>query len=262
MKSLLITSLLLSISVSHAAIDMREHQVGSFEVTEITEIGPIKDMVETPDSARVVSRRNRIAPDPEKPDPTDPDPTDPPVDTFPPDRIEQAGRVITAAKDVVALGEAIYELLNKGRPKITTEYAPISVVPRDPTTKEIVDPFELEGFSMPVEKKFNAKIKNRMGQDVVNFNYKLMYAYGGSYNGTGKYLTGIIIVPGSIFAKKGWIVDSSMKLSGIMNHGSKADPVAGAVINIKYSINSMFQAFERNDTIHVTGRGEMKSYMQ
>lgn len=260
MKSLLVTSLLLSISVSHAAIDMREHQVGSFEVTEITE-EPIKDFVETPDSARVVSRRNRIAPDP-KPAP-DPEPEEIPTEPMPPaDRIDQSSRIIQAGRDVVALGNEIYELLNKGRPKITTEYAPISVVPRDPTTKEIVDPFELEGFSMPVEKKFHAKIKNKVGQDVVNFNYKLMYSYGGSYNGTGKYLTGIIIVPGSIFAKKGWIVDSSMKLSGIMNHGSKADPVAGAVINIKYSINSMFQAFERNDTIHVTGRGEMKSYMQ
>ena len=34
------------------------------------------------------------------------------------------------------------------RPKT---YAAISVVPKDPTTKEVVSPFDLEGFSMPVD---------------------------------------------------------------------------------------------------------------
>lgn len=248
--SLLAITLGLSLNLVHARVDMREYEVGSLTVEEITPVRtPSKDIAET----TAGSGSGGETP-PEEPVPED--------TTIRPDRIEQTGRIITTAKDVVALGEAIYELLNKGRPKITTEYAPISVVPRDPTSKEIIDPFELEGFSMPTERRFNAKVKNKVGQEVVNFNYKLMYSYGGSYNGKGKYLTGVIIVPGNIRAKRGWIVDSSMKLSGIMNHGTKDSPVAGAVLNIKYAIHSMFQAFERNDTIHITGKGEMKSYMQ
>lgn len=175
------------------------------------------------------------------------------------DRAETAGKVIQAARDMVALGEAIYDLVKKGKPSNVTEYAPISVVPRDPMTKEIADVFDLEGFSMPVEKNYVAKVKNGTGKEVVNFAYKVVYSYGGSYNGTGKYLTNVLIVPSSVKTTFGWDFNATMKLSGMMNHGTKADPVAGVMITIKYQMNSWSSAFERNDTIHITGRGEVKN---
>lgn len=176
------------------------------------------------------------------------------------DRIEQAGRIITVARDMVALGEAIYELVRKGKPSNVTEYAPISVVPRDPMTKEYVDPFDLEGFSMPVEKNFVANIKSG-GREVVKFAYKVMYSYGGSFNGAGKYLTSVIVVPSSVVTKWGWEFNASMKLSGIMNHGSRVDPVAGVMVTMKYQMNGWGTAYERNDTIHITGAGQLKNHM-
>lgn len=232
-------SLLLTLGTAQAKVDAA-YQVKSIEIVDITERRPTKPI-------------DNMVDDEPTPSETTPPPTD---------RIEQTGRIISTAKDVVALGEAIYELINKGRPKITTTYAPISVIPKDPTTKEVVDFADMEGFSMPVEKRFLAKVKNMANQEVVNFEYRLMYSYGGSYNGKGKYLTGVIIIPGNIRAKKGWNIDSSMSLSGIMNHGTKENPVAGAIITIKYSLSSMFSAFERNDTIHITGNGEMKAFLQ
>lgn len=177
-----------------------------------------------------------------------------------PGTLERTGKVIQTARDIVALGEAIYELVKKGKPTNVTEYAPISVVPKDPATKEHVDPFDLEGFSMPQSRSFSVNIKNGWGREVVSFTYRVMYSYGGSYNGAGKYLTGVSIIPGSIKTSNGWQFNASMQLSGIMNHGSKADPVAGIMVTIKYQMNSMSDAFERNDTIHLTGRGELRSY--
>ena len=175
------------------------------------------------------------------------------------DRAETAGKVIQAARDMVALGEAVYDLVKKGKPSNVTEYAPISVVPRDPTTKEIADIFDLEGFSMPVERNYVAKVKNGTGKEVVNFSYKVVYSYGGSYNGVGKYLTNVLIVPSAVKTSFGWDFNASMKLSGMMNHGTKADPVAGVMVTLKYQMNSWSSAFERNDTIHITGRGEVKN---
>lgn len=174
--------------------------------------------------------------------------------------IEGAGQVIAIAKDIVALGEAIYELVQKGKPKNVTEYAAISVLPREPGTKEAVDVFDMEGFSFPVERNYVARIKNGAGKEVIVFSYKLLFSYGGSYNGSGKYLTNVIIVPGSVRTTYGWDFNATMKLSGIMNHGTKLDPVAGALVTMKYSMGSWATAVERNDTIHVTGRGEIKHY--
>lgn len=187
---------------------------------------------------------------------TDPEPTDRPTIG---DRADNAGRVISAARDMVALGEAIYELVKKGKPSNMTEYAPISVIPRDPMTKEIADIFDMEGFSMPVERNFVTKIKNGTGKEVVIFNYKVVYSYGGSYNGAGRYLTNVIIVPSSIRTSFGWEFNASMKLSGMMNHGSRANPVAGVMVTVKYQMNGWRTAFERNDTIHITGAGQLKN---
>lgn len=182
------------------------------------------------------------------------------------DRIDQAGRVISTARDVVALGEAIYDLVNKGKPSNVTEYAPISVVPRDPNVPRdpsqplvYLDPFELEGFSMPVEKNFMAKVKDFKGKEAVQFTYKVVYSYGGSYNGKGKYLTNVMIVPGSIKTGYGWEFNASMKPAMIMNHGTKDDPIAGVMLTIKYQMNGMRTAHERNDTIHITGAGQLKN---
>jgi hypothetical protein len=169
--------------------------------------------------------------------------------------------VIQTARDLVALGEAFYELVKKGRPSNVTEFAPISVVPRNAETKEYVDPFDLEGFSMPVERSFIAKVKNGTGSEVVNFNYKVLYSFGGSYDGKGKYLTNVMVVPGAVRTSYGWDFNAKMTLSGVMNHGTRANPVAGAMVTIKYQMNSWSAAFERNDTIHVTGAGEMKNFM-
>ncbi len=176
------------------------------------------------------------------------------------DAIGTAGQVISIARDIVALGEAIYDLVQKGKPKNVSEYAPISVVPKDPVTKEIVDPFDLENFSMPVEKNFVARIKNAAGKEAVVFRYKVLFSYGGSYNGTGKYLTGILIVPGEVTTSWGWEFNATMKLSGIMNHGTRTDPVAGVMVTVKYQMNGWSTALERNDTMHITGRGEFKNH--
>lgn len=185
--------------------------------------------------------------------------TPPPVSTG--DRLEATGKVISVARDMVALGEAIYDLVKKGKPSNVTEYAPISVVPKDPATKEIVDIFDLENFSMPMERTYVARIKSGVGREVVTFKYKVMYSYGGSWNGTGKYLAGVIVVPQSVRTTFGWDFNASMKLSGMMNHGTKANPVAGVMITIKYQMNSWTTSFESNDTIHITGRGEFKNHM-
>lgn len=180
--------------------------------------------------------------------------------------VAAVGSVIGIAKDVVALGESMYSLVEKGRPKIKTEYAPISILPRDPSNtaadpaqRYAVDPFDMEGFSFPVEKMITAKIKSPLGKEVVTFQYKVIYSYGGSYNGTGKYLTGINVIPANVKAGWGWVLDSSMKLTGMMNHGTRANPVMGAMITIKYNMTNLTKGVERNDTIYISGDGTMKA---
>lgn len=170
------------------------------------------------------------------------------------------GDVIAMGKDVVALGQSTYDLVIKGKPANTTEYAPISVIPKDPATKEPVDIFDLENSSRPMDRLYKTEIKNFAGRKVVTFTYRVIYTYGASYNGAGKYLTNVQIVPASVSTKFGWDFSASMKVTGVLNHGTKDSPVAGVLINIKYTMNSWNRAEERNDTLHIAGNGGIKFY--
>jgi len=174
-------------------------------------------------------------------------------------RMNQVGQVIATAKDIVALGEAIYTLVQKGKPTNATEFAPVSIVPKDPISKEIVDPFEMENCSFPVEKKYRTQMKTG-GSVVVDFEYMVVYSYGCGYNGAGKYIQSAMVQPVRVKSTYGWDFNASMRLTGIMNHGTKAEPVVGAMLTIKYSFNSWRTALERNDTIHITGDGQLKTY--
>lgn len=174
--------------------------------------------------------------------------------------IGKVGEVISILKDIVALGEDIYTLVQKGKPSVKTDFAPISVVPRDPITKEIADPFDMENCSMPVQKKLVTSIRSLSGGEGVRFEYMVNFSYGCSYDGKGKYLQAIMVQPVSVKASYGWDFNATMKLDGIMNNGTKAAPVVGAMLTIKYSMNSWHTALEKNDTIHISANGEMKNY--
>ena len=190
----------------------------------------------------------------------DPTPTEQPKPITFNERMERTGKVIQVVKDLVALGETIYDLVKKGKPSNVTEYTAISVIPRDPTTKEIVDPLSMEGFSFPEERSYVAKVKNAVGKEVVTFSYKVIFSHSGSFNGKGKYLTNVMVVPGAVKTSFGWDFSATMRLSGVMNHGTKDEPVAGALVAIKYTVTSWSAAFERNDTIHVSGKGDVRNF--
>ncbi|HLT22125.1 MAG TPA: hypothetical protein VKZ84_01730 [Bacteriovoracaceae bacterium] len=258
-KILSLIALLITSSVfAETPESILEHTIGSISVVEVTNTGaPFIPQMPAPPTI------------PSDPDSGIPTPINPPMNPRPgggpgngPGRstLDNTRQVISTARDFVALGEAIYNLVQKGKPSNVTQYEAISVVPKDPMTGEYVDPFDMEGFGMPEERNFSASIKNGTGKEVVRFDYTLVYSYGGSYNGSGYYLTNVMIIPKSIKTTHGWDFNATMSLSGIMNHGSRANPVAGAMVTIKYQMNSWRAAFERNDTIHVTGKGQVRSY--
>lgn len=97
--------------------------------------------------------------------------------------------------------------------------------------------------------------KNRFGSTVVAFDYTIVYSHSGSYEGRGAYITALQVVPANVIVNWGFSLNVSMKLVGLQNHGSRANPVAGAVIGVNYRAESILKTIETTDTYHVTGRG-------
>jgi hypothetical protein len=175
-----------------------------------------------------------------------------------PDPLERAGKVISTAKDLVALGEDIYKLISKGKPTIVTKYAPISVIPKE--NNEPVDVMTLEYWQMPEKRSFEVAYKNFYNFTVVKFRYSVIFAHGGSYNGKGAYLTAVQIIPESVSTAFGYDFTATMKLAGIQNMASREAPVAGATLLLEYTVNTLLKAQTDVDTVFVNGNGDFKKY--
>lgn len=172
------------------------------------------------------------------------------------DQIDAGGRVIAMGKDLVALGESIYQLVIKGKPNTKTSYAPISVIPK--VNGQPADVFETEGWSAPVKRTYEIKYRNLYNIAVIQFQYSVMYSYRGTYNGTGAYLTAVQVIPERVKAMFGWDFEATMKLGGLQNQGTRTNPVAGATIMIEYTAKSVMNSISQVNSFFITGKGGFK----
>lgn len=236
LKALLMTSCLLSAGSVFASVSAAErdfYTIGSVEVKEIT-----KDLFNQ-EVSKTLSVDNYYN---EFNNPIDP--------------IDRAGKVIGVARDLVALGEDIYKLIDKGRPHITTKYAPISVVPK--VDGQAVDPMDTEGWAKyPRVQGYEIIYRNLYNIAVVTFRFKVMWAYGGSYNGKGKYISGAQIVP-EADVLWGFDFSATMKLGGVHNTGTRANPIANATLLIEHNVSNILRSTTRVSTIVIDGKGKME----
>jgi hypothetical protein len=164
------------------------------------------------------------------------------------------GEIIGYAKDLVALGESVYDLVQKGKPVIRHSFSPINVVPK--VNGRYVDPFDLEETSNAIKKKYIVSARNMFKQEVVRFEYMVIF-YIGKFEGKGRYIQNAAIIPQSSKALFGFDLQSQMRLIGISNKGTKANPVASAVLNVSYQMGSVLKQFKYNDTFTISGKGSI-----
>lgn len=172
------------------------------------------------------------------------------------DPIEKTGKIISVARDLVALGEDFYKLVVKGKPSNTTKYAPISVIPR--IQGEDVDVLDTENWNVPKKYTYEIAYTNFYGVDTVKFRYSVIYSYGGSFNGKGAYLTAVQVIPERVNTLFGYDFTATMKLGGIQNQGTRENPIAAATILIEYTVSTILQARNEVNAFFITGKGGFK----
>ena len=173
------------------------------------------------------------------------------------DPFEKVGKVIATARELVALGEEVYNLVIKGKPTNTTSYAPISIIPKE--AGQPVDILDVEGFTLPTARTFEVRYENLFGMDTVVFRYKVIFSYNGSYNGRGSFITGAQIVPVTASTMFGYDFRADMKLGGIQNTGTRENPVAGATLLLEYEVKTVMKADLSVDSFYVNGKGLFKN---
>jgi len=106
--------------------------------------------------------------------------------------------------------------------------------------------------------KFKVTYKNGFGSEVVSFTYNINMSYGGQFQGKGAYITHAQIVPENVTVAWGYTFNAQMSLVGLTNLGTEENPIAGATLQLSYSVKTVLKEDKNNMTIFIAGNGTIQ----
>ena len=160
------------------------------------------------------------------------------------------GETIIILDRLITLGEKVWKIVEAGRPTANFSNQRVDVVPQGINRWQ-----ELSGWQIPVSKRYERKIKNHYGADVVTFRYRIIYNYGGSYNGQGAYLMGVTVYPEVVEVAWGWSFDATASVPTFANAGNSENPVAAAELLISSRVRTTLTHLENSESYYVRGDG-------
>jgi hypothetical protein len=161
---------------------------------------------------------------------------------------------------IIALGKKIWPIIEAGKPVINTDgmQPSLSILPRFPSTATYAELYDMADWSQPKAVSYRVSFKNGFNIEVIGFTYTVYFQYNGSYQGSGKYLTSLIVQPSEVYAAWGFKFDATSELVNVANVGSAENPVASAILKISYKGRGINE--QRNSrSFYVDGNGNMKA---
>ncbi|MBC7712039.1 MAG: hypothetical protein H7177_01780 [Rhizobacter sp.] len=164
--------------------------------------------------------------------------------------------IIMVVDKLIAIGQKILPTIEKGRAVVTNNpMAAVSVLPRLETKDPVVH--DMGNWTVPVTKHYKISYSNGLGSEVVSFVYSITYQYNGTYGGKGKYLTGIRASARNIVISWGFDLDASSSLIQISNVGTAENVIAGATIEISYTVKNWTRTITTNEQFFIAGDGRL-----
>lgn len=153
---------------------------------------------------------------------------------------------------LITIGEKIWQIVKDGQPTLNFTSNSATAVPA-----AAVCAFNLSGWSVPYARTYKLAYENLYGSDVVAFTYKVIFSYGGSYQGRGAFLANVTIHPVDVQVSWGQNFDASVNIANVLNIGSDEDPVAGMEVALEWNVKNVFKNFKSRRLYFVDGRGTL-----
>lgn len=177
---------------------------------------------------------------------------------FEPAPNSELGDIIATTRQIIAFGKEIYKIIVAGKPVVDTKYAPISVLPLDTEFGKDITPTDLTKWKAPKSTKFKVTYTNGFGTEVIAFTYNINMSYGGKFKGKGAYISHAQIVPENVSVAWGYTFNAQMSLVGLTNIGTEENPIAGATLQLSYTVSTVFKEERNNMTIFISGDGAIE----
>lgn len=155
---------------------------------------------------------------------------------------------------IINIGKKIWAVVETGRPVVNIKTDVATALPAGSRCWN-----DLQAWSRPETRVFAVKVVNGYGIDVIKFNYRVSYLTGGTVNGIGKYIGYAAIEPAELSVAWGYTFSASAHAPTVFNMGTKADPLAGMQIQVKYSVDTVMKHTEITQAYFITGAGQFEA---
>ena len=155
---------------------------------------------------------------------------------------------------VINMGKKVWNIIEAGKPVVNLKLSTASAMPQGVTNW-----LQLSGWQAPTAKSYRISYANGFGMNVVDFTYTVLYTAGGNLNGKGAYLSRVAVLPTNLSVMWGYNFAAEVDVPSVLNTGTKENPVGGAEIDVKWTVNTVIKSDENTQGYFVKGNGAFQS---
>jgi hypothetical protein len=126
------------------------------------------------------------------------------------------------------------------------------------TPNGITDWQMMDGWSDPKFVQYSFTHKAPLGITTVDMEFSVVWSYGGSVDGIGKYVTGAGFEITSLNVAWGYTYECDNSVDSLTNIGTHTAPVAGVLMNLHHTITTKVSHIESNGGFFVDGEGNIE----
>lgn len=159
---------------------------------------------------------------------------------------------VVVADKIINLGEKVWNIVQKGRASISYSGSMASALPAHVNSWE-----QLESWKTPQTKVVRMIYKNIFGLEVARFTYRIILLYGGRSNGVGEYIGYATIEPLEIISSYLYDINAKASVASVYNKGDSKNPIAAMILNIEWSIETVFKKVFIKHAYNLDGSGNI-----
>ncbi len=149
---------------------------------------------------------------------------------------------------IVNLGKKVWALVESNKPVVNVSYLYANALPQGVRSSE-----DLDSFSPLQATTYRLRGENLYGMTVYDLTYSLVHRYGGSYQGRGKYLENVAVVPTALDVLWGYTVDYKVEKVSTVNTGTRENPVGSILLETNFKVSTVIKSSESHSVYDFRG---------
>ena len=155
---------------------------------------------------------------------------------------------------VINIGQKVWNVVEKGRPVQNYSQMTGSALPQ-----RTLNWTQLQNWSRPTSRVYSVSYKNVYGMEVVKLVYRVIMVYGGDVGGVGRYIGYTTVEPVSVYTAYMFTFNAKVSVQSVFNMGSSHNPVAGMLLNISWTVETVLQKSSESRTYALDGNGGIRT---